>query len=123
MYIFRGGSRGGGQGALALAPAGKGPIFGAKILIFCGKNPHFSLEKCQFWPKIGPLYTKMGPKVRICPVEGLNCGSYGGHGGKITPIFWVRPPPTKNPGSAPDIGSYLAYFCLNYISNGAYGPT
>ncbi len=37
----------------------------------------------------------MGPKVLIYPVERLHWGAYGGHGGQIAPISWVRPPPRK----------------------------
>ena len=64
------------------------------ILVVKGAN-------LKFCPKIGHIKTEIGPKVPLCPVEGLNWGPYGGHKGQIAPVFLVRPPPTKNPGSAP----------------------
>ncbi len=34
-----------------------------------------------------------------------------GHGGQIAPMFWVRPPPTQNRGSAPGV-SYFFWECM-----------
>ncbi len=66
------------------------------------KIPLFWLWKLLIWPKIGPITAKIGPKYQY----GLNWVPYGGHRGQNA-RFLVRPPPMKNPGSAPVLYQWI----------------
>ena len=83
------------------------PLFGSlifKIPFMSRFLPFWGVKmgaKKLFWPQIGTTKLRYGGQnPNVCSVinfRGLN----GGHGGQNDPVYWLRLPPMRNPGSAP----------------------